>query len=546
MKVLVADRIAQSGLDKLQTEVEVDVITGLTPAELSERISDYEGLIVRSSTQVTAEVIRAGRKLKAIGRAGVGVNNIDVDEATRKGVVVLNVPDGNTIAAAEHTMGLMLALARNIPQAHWALRQGRWERKEHMGVELYGKTLGLIGIGRIGTEVARRARAFGMKILAYDPYASAQKTEKEGIELVGLEELLRESDVISIHTPLNRETKGMIGAEAINKMKDGVRLVNCARGGIIDEEALLRALESGKVAGAALDVFATEPAGDNPLFNLDHVVATPHLGASTFEAQDHNAVTIAEQVLAALKGKPVRNAVNLPSFLPDEWKTAEPYLALAEILGRVYAQAFPGRLKSVEVVYEGEAATLPTGLITNALLKGLLCDILTEEVNLVNAPVVARRRAIKVTESVSHDSHGLSNRVILKAVTENSEREVTGMVRAGDGPCIISVDGYRVDLHPSEFMLLAHHIDKPGIIGQVGTILGQEQVNIAAMQVGRRRLGGEAVMLLLVDEYVQGEILEKINAVDGILHSCQIRLPKHLVGKNETTLLVDEEPEMSA
>ena len=339
MKVLVADSMAESGIERLRAEVTVDVRTKLSEQQLIDIIGEYDALVVRSQTQVTANIINAGTKLKVIGRAGVGINNIDVEAATNRGIVVVNVPDGNTLAAAEHTMGMMLALARQIPQANDSLKGGAWDRKKFMGIELCGKVLGLVGIGRIGSEVARRARAFRMEVLAYDPFVSAEQANALDVQLVDLPELIRRADVISIHSPLTRETKGMIGEQELAAMKDGVRIVNCARGGIVDEDCLVAALKSGKVAGAALDVFSQEPVTNHPLFSLPNVVVTPHLGASTYEAQDYNSMAIAEQVLKVLHGQPVENAVNLPMVAPEEWQTLARYLPMAEILGRCFAQS---------------------------------------------------------------------------------------------------------------------------------------------------------------------------------------------------------------
>lgn len=526
MKVLVSDSLAQSGIDLLKEAAEVDVKTNLSEDELVEIIPAYDALVVRSATQVTPRVIAAGRRLKAVGRAGVGVNNIAVDAATERGIVVVNVPDGNTLSAAEHTMGMLVALARNIPLASTSLKAGHWEKKKFMGVELAGKTLGIVGLGRIGFEVAKRARGFDMHVLAFDPYISRERAELAGIELAPLAQVIKDADFITIHTPLTKETRHLISTEEFATMRDGVRIVNCARGGIVDEAALNEALRSGKVAGAALDVFEEEPMTASPLFELDNVIVTPHLGASTYEAQDHNAVAIAQQILKILAGEPVANAVNLPSLPKEEWEAVSPFLPLAELLGSFYVQAFPGHLAELEISYRGQVAQFPSILLTNAVLKGILSRVVEEPVNLVNAPIIAGRRGIKVIQNKSTHVQDFANLITLTASANGKETTVSGTISTTGKPRLVEIDGYHVDLSPAEHILLARHTDKPGMIGRVGTLLGNHGVNIAGMQVGRRTPRGEAVMILLVDDDIPAPTLAELKGIDGIGQAFVIHLPR--------------------
>ncbi|MGQ9533062.1 MAG: phosphoglycerate dehydrogenase [Desulfotomaculales bacterium] len=527
MKVLVTDNVAREGIAVLAREpdIEVHVRDKLDEGELAAIIGEYDALIIRSATKVTARVIENAQRLKIIARAGVGVDNIDVDAATRKGIMVVNAPNGNTVAATEHTMAMMLALARNIPQANSRLKAGIWDRQSFIGVELRGKTLGIIGLGRIGSGVARRARAMEMRVLAYDPYIREEQAASLGVELVALETLLRQSDFITVHIPLTKESRHLLNERAFGMMKDGVRIVNCARGGIIDEKALYRALVSGKVAGAALDVFEVEPAVDNPLFQLDNVIVTPHLGASTREAQAGVAADVAAEVLAALRGEVVRNAVNIPAIDPATLARLRPYLELAEKLGRFQAQILTGRTQKVEVVYSGEIAREDVTLVTTAVLKGLLDPILQAKVNFVNAPLVAKERGIQVVQiKEDREETGWASLITVRTHTSEGEHMVGGTLFYGNEPRIVLIDGYRVDTIPSGHMLVIPHTDKPRIIGRVGTLLGQQDINIAFMQVGRKVIGGRAIMVLSVDSPVPEETLAEIAKGDGIFDVKQVTL----------------------
>lgn len=537
MKVLVAEAISEAGIGLLKAEHEVDV-RKVTPAELLEVIGEYEAVITRSETKITAEVLARGTKLKVVGRAGVGVDNIDVEAATERGVVVVNVPGANTYSTAEHAFGLLIALARHIPQAHHALaREGRWDRKTYVGTELYGKTLGIIGLGRIGSEVAVRARAFNMKVLAYDPYVPAARAEQLGVTLVQeIPELLPQVDFLSIHAAKTSESAKLIRAKELGLMKPSARIVNCARGGMIDEEALYEALSNKRLAGAALDVFATEPCPSSPLYSLPNVVVTPHLSASTEEAQDANGRYVAEYVLRVLRGELVAEAVNLPQVPRDEAQVLTSHLPLAETLGSFLAQAYPGSYDRVEVTYSGELAKHPTTLLTNSVLKGVLAAQVGEHVNYINAPALARRRGITVQEgrSLSHaplgDANGNGDRlaaaastlsqsasvITVKVTGRKDEHTIAGMLRRDGGMRFIAVDGLHIDMAPTRHMLVSRHKDQPGMVGRFGTLLGQKDINIAGMHLGRHQARGEALMLLQIDDTVSPEVLSELRSVMAV------------------------------
>ncbi len=517
-KVLVSDPIAPEGIEILRRVADVDVKTGLTKDELASIIGEYDALAVRSETKVTADILARAGKLKIIGRAGVGVDNIDVDVATSRGILVVNSPEGNTLAAAELTFAMLLALARSIPQADQSLRAGKWDRKKFMGSEVYDKTLGVIGLGKIGKEVAKRAQAFGMDILGYDPYLKPEQAEALGIKLADLDTLYAQSDYITVHVPKTKETSGMINAEKLALMKPTVRLINCARGGIIDEQALAAAARAGTIGGAAVDVFSTEPAqADNPLLGVPNIITTPHLGASTEEAQVNVAIDIAEQITDVLNGKPARAAVNMPSVPADVLGRIEPYLMLAEKIGSLHAQLTSSSISEVEVVYEGEFDHLPTVHLTRAVLKGLLDPIIPESVNYVNAPALAAARGIKVTESrTSASENGGSLLTVRKKGAESGEREISGTVFSPSNVRILTIDGYRVDIRPQGPMLITKHTDRPGIIGKVGTLMGDNGINIAGMHVGRESQGQGAVMVLKLDAVVPDAILAQVRQIDGM------------------------------
>ncbi|ADB57755.1 phosphoglycerate dehydrogenase [Archaeoglobus profundus] len=525
MKVLVADPIAEEAIDFMKKNgLEVDVKTDISHEELLEVIQDYDALIVRSRTRVTRDVIDRAKKLKIIGRAGVGVDNIDVDYATEKGIVVVNAPGGNSVSAAEHTIGLILSIARKIPQADRSVKEGKWERKKFVGIELRGKTLGIVGLGRIGYEVAKRMRCFEMNILAYDPYVSEERAKSVGAKLVSLEELLRNSDIITIHVPKTKETEKMISYKEFEIMKDGVYIINAARGGIVDEKALYDALVSGKVAGAALDVYEKEPPDkDNPLLKLENVVTTPHIGASTREAQMMVGMTVAEDIVNFFKGLPVKNAVNLPSIAPEDYNFLMPFVELAEKIGKIACARLNGVFNKVKITFRGEIAKRNTEIVTRALLKGLLSQILSG-VNIVSAPIVAKERGIVVEQSKIEESHVYPSTIEV-TVSNGKEIYIEGTC-VGEECRILRIDKYKVDFVPKGHYVISLHEDKPGVIGRVGTLMGKYNINIAGMIVGRYgdKPGGIQLMLLLLDDPPTEEILKKMVELEGIIDATYVYL----------------------
>jgi D-3-phosphoglycerate dehydrogenase len=518
-RVLVADPIAEAGIDRLRQVAQVDVRTGQPADELVRIIPEYDAMVVRSETKVTEAMFQAGKRLKAVARAGVGVDNIDVPAATRAGVVVVNSPEGNTIAAAEHTVAMLLALSRNIPDAVGSLRSGEWKRSKFVGVEVYNKVLGVIGFGKIGREVAKRGRGLGMQVLASDAFVTPELARREGVELVELPELLSRADYITVHTPLTRDTRGILNDEAFATTKDGVRVINCARGGIIDEAALLRALESGNVGGAALDVFEQEPAPtDHPLIKHPKVISTPHLGASTQEAQVNVAVDVAEQIVEILQGMPPRTAVNMPAVSADVFARIQPYLELGVKIGRLHSQLADTPIHGVTVIYSGDVLNLDIQPVTRGVLMGLLQPVLAQSVNFVNAPYIAEQRGIRVTESKLAGEEDYPN--YLQVVVEESDgtRTIGGTVLGRRDQRIREIDEFQIDLRPEGYMVFARHLDKPGVIGKVGTLLGEAGINIAGMYVGRESAGKRAIMVLTVDERISEELLERIKtAIDAEL-----------------------------
>jgi len=517
-KVLISDSLSKEAVDILQKEKEfkVDVNTKLTPEELKKVIKDYDALLVRSATKVTKEIIEAADKLKIIGRAGVGLDNVDVEAASKKGIIVVNTPSGNTISTAEHTFSMMLALSRSIPQADLSMKKGEWERKKFMGVEVYGKTLGVVGLGRIGTEVAKRAISFGMTVLACDPYLSADRSKDLGIESVDLKGLFTRSDYITVHTPLTDETKHMISDEQFAMMKKGVRVINCARGGIIDEEALARAIDSGKVAGAAFDVYESEPPKDSKLIKMEKAVLTPHLGASTEEAQTNVAIEVANTVRDALLNRGVRNAVNVPYVDAEVYKTIEPYLKLAESLGSIHAQLAEGHIKSVKVRYVGDLLKYDLTPLTISLVKGLLTPALQETVNFVNALVIAKERGINVTEAKTADVQDFASLISVEVETDKMKNLLIGTLFTKVEARIVKINEFYVDPVPEGYMLFIQNNDVPGIIGQIGTILGRNGVNIAGMSFGRDEKGGRAVSILNIDSDVPKTVLDEMRSAKNI------------------------------
>ena len=524
-RVLVCDPLDERGLRLLEEFVSVDVRTDLSEAELVEIIPGYDAMIVRSGTRVTAAVIEAGERLQAIGRAGVGVDNSDVEAATRRGIIVVNTPTANTIAAAEHTIAMMLALARQIPAAEASLREGRWDRKRFIGVEVRNKTLGVIGLGRIGTEVAKRAQGLGMDVIAYDPYVSAEHASRFGIRFTTeLEELLRRSDFVTLHTPLTEATRGLIGERELALMKPTARLINCARGGLIDEEALLRALDEGRLAGAALDVFTQEPPPpDHPLLKHPKVVLTPHLGGSTQEAQASVAEEIAQQILTVLEGRLPPHAVNAPLVPPETLEALIPYFDLAERLSRFYRQLFPGLIREVRIVYGGELAEMDTTPLKAAVVKGLLEDVIEQRVNVVNAHLIARERGLVLVEEKRPDAEPFANLLTLEITADGTTHSVAGTVIRNE-PHIVRVDEYWIDFVPQGYLLVCYNEDRPGMIGRVGTILGQADVNIAFMQVGRVVPRGRAMMVLGLDDPIPEPTLREIVEVPGLYDVTFVRM----------------------
>lgn len=518
MKVLVLDGVSEKGIDILKEpgfEV-VAIEEKLSEDRLVEMIGEYDAMIVRSATKVTARILDQAANMKIIGRAGVGVDNIDVNAATQKGIIVVNAPDGNTIAAAEHTLSLMLALARCVPPANENLKKGKWMRKEFVGVELRDKVLGVVGLGRIGAAVAKRAQGFEMKTIGYDPYLTEERANAIGVKLMNLEDVFKQADFLTVHLPLTKDTKYLINSQSLEIMKDGVRIINVARGGIIDEKALYEALVSGKVAGAAIDVFEAEPTTESPLFGLENVVVTPHLGASTEEAQINVALDVAYDIVGVLQGEMAKNAVNMPSIPPEILKAVKPYLDLAEKLGKFVAQ-IAADFDTIEVTYAGEISNLNVAPITTSVLKGVLGALTDEPINFINAPFIAKGKGIKVVESKQSQEEDYTNLIKVKLTGGKCAKSVAGSLFRNNDARIVMIDDYHIDAIPEGHMIVAPHIDRPKIIGRVGTLIGEHNINIASMQLGRKELGGRAVMVLGVDSPVPQETLAEMTKIDGIL-----------------------------
>ncbi len=510
-RILIADPLSPAGVKLLRERADVDERYPLKPEELLAILPEYDALIVRSGVRVTADMIAAATRLKVIGRAGVGIDNIDVEAATQAGVIVVNAPTGNVVAAAEHAIALLLALARNIPQADASMRRGEWDRRRFIGVEVQDKVLGILGLGRIGSLVASRAHGLRMKVIAYDPYVSEEYAANLAVELVPLDRLLAESDFISLHMPLTDSTRGLLNREALARCKRGVRIVNCARGGIVDQDALLEALESGQVAGAALDVYEHEPlAPDDPLRTHPNVVLTPHIAGSTTEAQERVAVDVAEQVLAVLDGKIARNAVNVPIVPPQAMDALTPYIDLAERMGRFASQFEHANVQQVELTAHGPIAEYDMTYLCAAALKGLLEDVVDERINLVNATVIAERRGLTLIEHKQRHHHErYENMLTLQLAMSEATLTLRGTVLQ-DEPYIVAIDDLWVAFPARGYLLLDRHQDRPGVIGRLGTLLGENDINIAFMHVGRRTPRGKAIMVLGLDEPVPDELMEKI------------------------------------
>ena len=513
-RVLIADKLSPAALEIFRERgIDADVKTALSKGELLEIVADYDGIAIRSATRITADVIKAARKLKVVGRAGIGVDNIDIPAATAAGVIVMNTPFGNSITTAEHTIALMMALARELPAANASTQAGKWEKNRFMGVELYGKTLGLIGAGNIGSIVADRAKGLKMKVVAFDPYLSPERAADLGVEKVELNDLLGRADFITLHTPLTNETRNIISADAINRMKKGARIINCARGGLVDERALKAALDSAHIAGAALDVFEEEPAKSNVLFGSDKVVATPHLGASTTEAQDNVALQVAEQISDYLLTGAITNALNMPSITADEAHKVRPWITLSEKLGLFAGQLTDTSILAVDILYEGTAGELNTRALTQAALSGLLKPALAD-VNMVNAPIVAKERGIKVSET-RRDRHGIYDGYIKITVhADGLTRSVAGTVFSDGRPRLIQIKDINLDAEFGTHMLYVTNEDKPGFIGRLGTVLGNAKVNIASFALGRSAPGADAIALVDVDGEVGENTLAEIRKLE--------------------------------
>lgn len=526
-KILITDSLAPQGLQVFERtpSFEVDVRVGLKPPEIKKIVRDYHGWVIRSGTKVTAEILEAAHNLKVIGRAGIGVENIDVEAASKKGIVVMNTPGGNNVTTAEHTISLMLSLARHIPQAVASLKAGEWKREKFMGIELCNKTLGVIGLGNVGRIVAERALGFRMKVIAHDPFVPAENAARLGVEPVSLDEIYARSDFITVHVPLTTETRGMINRKAFAKMKSGVRIINCARGGIIDEKDLAAALREGKVAGAALDVFVDEPPPPNhPLLQMEQVVTTPHLGASTDEAQQNVAIAVAEQMVDFLTRGIIRYAVNVPSVTPELLNVLRPYLVLGEKLGSFQAQLLNTVPREVAIEYGGEVTQYEVAPLTLAVLKGILTPIMESSVNYVNAPVVARERGIKVVESKSSRASDFASSITVRVKTKDKEFEVEGAIFGNNNPRIVKINSFYLEAVPEGYILILHNRDVPGVIGAVGTLLGEKGINIAGMELGREKVGGMAISCIHVDDPVPKETLAALRSLPQIVSAELVKL----------------------
>jgi len=514
MKVLVSDNLGEVGINMLKEEegIDVDVNVGLSPKELKSIIGDYDALIIRSATKVTEDLLEAATKLKVVGRAGIGLDNVDIPAATKRGVVVMNTPEGNVVTTAEHAIAMLLSLSRNIPQGTASLKAGRWDKKKFQGRELFNKTIGVIGLGRIGSIVADRARGLKMRVIAHDPYVTPERIEKAGFEPVSLEELFRRSDFITVHVPKLKDTIGFINKNAFDQMKDGVMLINCARGGIVDECDLYDAMKSGKVAGAALDVFETEPPGQCPVLELDRLICTPHLGASTMEAQTNVAVAVVSQIVNYLKNGSIINAVNVPSVAGELLAKIGPYLTLAEQMGSLQAQLAQGPVQEVVIEYAGDFKGLDMSPVTTAMLKGLLAHVVKDDVNFVNANVFATERGIKVTETATSDAEAYLNLITVRLITPETTNTVSGTIFGKNEGRVVKINKFRLELIPYGHLALIYNLDKPGAIGSFTTCLGRNNINIDLMQVGQEE-GGEHNIIFLktnvpIPEHVRQEMLD--------------------------------------
>ena len=528
MKVLISDNLAPIGAKILKDAgLEVDINTGLAPEELKKIIPAYDGLVIRSATKATAEIIEAADNLKVIGRAGIGLDNVDIPAASKRGIVVMNAPDGNATTAAEHAIAMMMSLTRNIPQATISMKAEKWEKKKFQGREVTGKTLGIVGIGRIGSIVADRAHGLRMKVIAFDPHMPKELVEKMGIELVSLDELCKRSDFISVHVPLTNETKHILSTKEFKAMKKDARFIDCARGGVVDEKALYEALVSGEIAGAALDVFEVEPTNleNCPLLGLDNFICTPHLGASTAEAQENVAIAIAEQMADYLNTGTVTNAVNVPSVSAEVLSKVKPYIALAEMLGSLHMQIAKGGVEEINIEYIGDLAEVNSSPVTVAFLKGLFTPILKDAVNYVNAPMIAKDRGIRVVESKTSHSDDFTNLLMVRVKTTEGENVLAGTVFGKQEPRLVRFNNFRLEALPVGPMLFVYNKNVPGVIGALGTTIGNGGVNISRMTVGNEAEEGRNIILLNTDQLIDKDLLQKVKNLPEIDDAMVLDLP---------------------
>jgi D-3-phosphoglycerate dehydrogenase len=515
MRVLVSDNLDSSGVQMFKDAdgIEVDVKTGLSPEEQKNIIADYDALVIRSATKVTSDLLSAAKKLKVVGRAGIGLDNVDIPAATKHGVIVMNTPGGNVVTTAEHAIAMMMSLTRNIPWGTASLKAGKWEKKNLEGRELYNKVLGVIGFGKIGSIVADRARGLKMQVIIYDPFVTPERIEKAGYSAVSLNELYGRSDYITVHVPKLKDTIGLLNKDAFEKMKKGVMIINCARGGIVNEADLNDAIKSGKVAGAALDVFEKEPPGNLPLFELDKVICTPHLGASTREAQANVATAVAGQIIEYLKNGTIINAVNVPSVTGELLKKIGPFLSLADKMGSLLTQLSRGPIKEIVIEYTGDFGGLDMSPVTTALLRGLLIHIVKDDVNFVNASFIAKERGIKVTETSSEESEDFINLITVKGITADMATTIAGTIFGKKEQRIVRINNFRLEMHPGGHLALIHNLDKPGAIGSIGTTLGKNKINIGRMQVGQEEDGERNIILLKTDTPIPAPVIDELKAL---------------------------------
>lgn len=524
-RILVSDKLSAKGVEVLkQAGFQVDVKTGLPPEEQKAIIKEYDGLVIRSATKVTRELIEAADNLKVIGRAGSGLDNVDIAAASKRGIVVMNTPGGNTITTAEHAVSMMLSLARHIPQATRSIKDGKWEKGKFMGTEIHDHTIGIIGTGNVGSVVAGLAKGLGMQVIAYDPYISSEKAKKIGIELVSLDEIYRRSDFITVHSPLTSETRNLINAVTIAKMKDGVYIINCARGGIVNEKELAEAIKNGKVAGAALDVFEKEPPQERACIDLDQVICTPHLGASTTEAQENVAVAVAHQIVDYLTNGTIKNAVNVPSVPAELMANLKPYINLAERLGKFQGNIISGGIKQITIEYSGVITAYDTRPVTISLIKGLLDPVLNESINFVNAPHVAKDRGIKVVESTASEPENFTQLIKVHTKTDEMENTIEGTIFGLSDPRIVKIDQFEVECIPEGHIIFLYNHDKPGVIGNIGKVLGERAINIASMHVGRDKETAKALIILATDSSLPTEIVENLKSIDHIIDVHQLNI----------------------